>query len=91
VDDRRRPDSGKEDRGHRRAHLAQRYLARLCVPCGISDRGVTSVEAEIDERIYQTPTLEQMANSVARHFARVFAQPVLWVDSLEELAGTEGR
>jgi hypothetical protein len=55
------------------------------VPRGISDRGVTNVEAEIDERIHETPTLEQMANSTARHFAQVFARQLLWVDSLEEL------
>jgi lipoyl(octanoyl) transferase len=59
---------------------------QLIVPCGISDRGVTSIEVEINERIHQIPTLEQVANSIARHFARVFAQPVVWVDSLKELS-----
>jgi lipoyl(octanoyl) transferase len=62
---------------------------QMIVPCGISDRGVTSIEAEIDERIHRTPTLEQVANSIARHFARVFAQPVLSVESLQELLGEE--
>lgn len=62
---------------------------QMIVPCGIPDREVTSIEAEIDERIHRTPTLEQVANSIARHFARVFAQPVLWVESLEQLLGEE--
>ncbi len=55
------------------------------VPCGISDRGVTSIEEEIDRQFHAAPTLAQMANSIARHFGRVFGRPVLWVESLEEL------
>ena len=55
------------------------------VPCGIADRAVTSIEEEIDRQIHATPSMEEMSNSVVRHFARVFARPVLWVDSLEEL------
>ena len=55
------------------------------VPCGIGDRGVTSIEEEIDRQIHATPTLAQMANSIARHFGRVFGRPVLWVESLDEL------
>ncbi len=50
------------------------------VPCGIADRGVTSIEEEIDRQIHSTPTLEQISNSIARHFGRVFAQPVLWCE-----------
>jgi len=55
----------------------------LIVPCGIRDRGVTSMEVEVD--LHPAPSLEQMANSVARHFARVFARPVVWVESLDDL------
>ena len=54
------------------------------VPCGIADRGVTSIEEEIERQIHAMPTLEQVSNSIARHFGRVFAQPVLWMASLEE-------
>jgi lipoyl(octanoyl) transferase len=66
------------------------------VPCGIRDRGVTSIEEEIDPQIHGIPSLEEMSNSIARHFARVFGRQVLWVDSLEELtrgqvAAPEGR
>jgi lipoyl(octanoyl) transferase len=55
------------------------------VPCGIADRGVTSIEAEIDQQLHQTPTLEQTAHSVARHFGRVFARQVVWVESIGAL------
>ena len=54
----------------------------LIVPCGIRDRGVTSMEAEADP----APSLQQMANGVARHFGRVFGRPVVWVEALEDLA-----
>jgi lipoyl(octanoyl) transferase len=54
----------------------------LIVPCGIRDRGVTSMEAEVDP----APSMEQMANSVARHFGRVFGCQVVWLESLDDLA-----
>jgi lipoyl(octanoyl) transferase len=53
----------------------------LIVPCGISDRGVTSIEAEVDP----APSLEQVANSVIRHFGRVFGRQVVWVETLDDL------
>ncbi len=53
----------------------------LIVPCGISDRGVTSMEAEVDS----PPSMEQMANAVSRHFGRVFARQMLWVETLDAL------
>jgi lipoyl(octanoyl) transferase len=56
----------------------------LIVPCGIRDRGVTSVEAEVD--LEPAPSLEQMANSVARHFGRVFGRQMVWVETLDDLA-----
>jgi hypothetical protein len=31
------------------------------------------------------PSLDQMANSVARHFGRVFARQMVWVQALEDL------
>lgn len=48
------------------------------VPCGITDRGVTSLEAEADPA--STPTLERAANSLARNFGRVFDRQVLAAD-----------
>ena len=53
----------------------------LIVPCGIRDRGVTSIEAEVDI----TPSLSQVAHSVSRHFGRVFARQMVWVETLEDL------
>jgi lipoyl(octanoyl) transferase len=55
----------------------------LIVPCGIRDRGVTSIEAEVD--LQPAPSLEQTANSVARHFGRVFARQMIWLQALEDL------
>jgi lipoyl(octanoyl) transferase len=55
----------------------------LIVPCGISDRGVTSMEAEVD--VAPAPSLDQMANSVARHFGRVFGRQVVWIESIDDL------
>ncbi len=53
----------------------------LIVPCGISDRGVTSIEAEADA----TPSLDQVANSVSRHFGRVFGRQMIWMEALDDL------
>ncbi len=51
----------------------------LIVPCGISDRAVTSLELEAAEGA--TPaTMENAINSVARHFGLVFEHQVLWLD-----------
>jgi lipoyl(octanoyl) transferase len=58
----------------------------LIVPCGIRDRGVTSMEAEVAAQ--PTPSLEQMANSVVRHFGRVFGRQVVWIETLEDLLPT---
>ena len=53
------------------------------VPCGITDRTVTSLELESPQQ--PPPTLQQAANSAAANFGRVFQRQVLAVDSLEEL------
>ncbi|HMD47687.1 MAG TPA: lipoyl(octanoyl) transferase LipB [Bryobacteraceae bacterium] len=50
----------------------------LIVPCGISDRTVTSLELEADSSA--APTMENAINSVARHFGRVFEHQVLWLE-----------
>ena len=53
------------------------------VPCGITDRGVTSLEIEADADT--EPPLERVAHSAARNFGRVFQRQVLAANSLDQL------
>jgi len=53
------------------------------IPCGITDRGVTSVELEAPAGV--EVTMEAAMNSAARSFGRVFARQMLWSESLEQL------
>ena len=53
------------------------------VPCGIADRGVTSLELESPQT--PPPTLAQASNLVAANFGRVFHRQVLAAPSLDEL------
>jgi len=53
------------------------------IPCGIADRGVTSLELESPQT--PPPTFEQTANSVAANFGRVFHRQVLAAYSLDVL------
>jgi lipoyl(octanoyl) transferase len=53
------------------------------VPCGIADRGVTSLELESPQD--PPPTLAQASNFVAANFGRVFNRQVLAMDSLEQM------
>jgi lipoyl(octanoyl) transferase len=57
----------------------------LIVPCGITDRGVTSLELE--SPLETPPTLAQAANRVSANFGRVFQRQMLAVDSLDDLVG----
>ena len=53
------------------------------VPCGITDRGVTSLDLDAPEG---TPvTLPLAADSAARNFGRVFHRQILAVETLDEL------
>jgi lipoyl(octanoyl) transferase len=62
---------------------------KLIVPCGISDKPVTSLEQEMAQsslsRGRNLPTLEYLAQQVARNFGRVFAAQTLWLESLDAL------
>jgi lipoyl(octanoyl) transferase len=51
----------------------------LIVPCGISDRAVTSLELEAAAGS-TPPSMENAINSVARHFGRVFEHQILWLE-----------
>lgn len=53
------------------------------VPCGIADRGVTSLEMEVGTD--PAPDLAAAANAVARNFGRTFARQVIAADSLADL------
>jgi len=61
------------------------------VPCGIKDRGVTSLELEADSS--REPTMDLALNSTARNFGRVFGRQMLWCDSIGQLLkpSTEAR
>ena len=53
------------------------------VPCGITDRGVTSLELEAADSA--EPTMERATLSAARNFGRVFGRQILASSSLDEL------
>ncbi len=53
------------------------------VPCGISDRGVTSLELETDGTFHLT--MAAAADAVARNFGRVFSRQILASNSLADL------
>lgn len=62
---------------------------KLIVPCGIADKPVTSLEQEMAKsflsRNRKIPSLEELAQQVARNFGRVFKAQTLWLDSLDAL------
>jgi len=53
------------------------------VPCGITDKPVTSLELEASPE--HVPTMEAAMHATARHFGRVFGRQMLWRGSLDEL------
>jgi len=53
----------------------------LIVPCGISDKPVTSMQKELGHAV----AMEQVAHSVARNFGQVFGSQILWLESLDAL------
>jgi lipoyl(octanoyl) transferase len=60
---------------------------KLIVPCGISDRSVTSIAAELagDRPV---PSREQVTHAVSLNVGRVFSQQMLWLESLDALLST---
>jgi lipoyl(octanoyl) transferase len=55
----------------------------LIVPCGITDKPVTSLELESPHD--PPPTLQEVANHTAAKFGHVFQRQMIAVNSLEEL------
>ena len=62
---------------------------KMIVPCGISDRPVTSLAQEMEQtfagRAKKVPSLEEVAEMTSRNFGRVFEAQTLWLDSLNDL------
>jgi len=62
---------------------------KLIVPCGISDKPVASLEQEMAQstlsRGRHLPSLDDLAQQVARNFGRVFEAQTLWLESLDAL------
>jgi lipoyl(octanoyl) transferase len=65
---------------------------KLIVPCGITDKPVTSLALELPKLALQSsgsprvvPSLEEMAQMASRNFGRVFEAQTLWLESLEAL------
>jgi lipoyl(octanoyl) transferase len=67
---------------------------KLIVPCGIPDKPVTSLEAEMAKGFLSRgrglPSLEELSQQVARNFGRVFEAQTLWLDSLDSLLAENG-
>ncbi len=59
------------------------------VPCGIKDRGVTSLELEAAAGM--EPTMARAILATARNFGRVFQRQILWCDSIEQLLALSGN
>ena len=59
------------------------------VPCGITDRTVTSLELESPQT--PLPTLTDAANRTAANFGRVFNRQILAATTLDELLATPAR
>jgi lipoyl(octanoyl) transferase len=57
------------------------------VPCGITDRTVTSLELEAvpTEDPSRQPTMQNALHSTARNFGRIFERQMLWCESLDDL------
>jgi lipoyl(octanoyl) transferase len=53
------------------------------VPCGITDRDVTSLELEAGSD--RQPTMEQALHAAARNFGRTFDRQMLWCESVDQL------
>ena len=59
------------------------------IPCGITDRQVTSLEFEAPEDRH--PTMEAAINATARNFGHVFERQIVATESLEELLTTSTK
>ena len=58
------------------------------VPCGITDRAITSLELESD--LEPTPIFNDALNATARNFGRVFDRQILFCNSVDQLLAHAG-
>jgi lipoyl(octanoyl) transferase len=58
----------------------------LIVPCGITEKTVTSMRKELNRN--ENVDLEAVAHSLSRNFGTVFSRQILWLESLDALLGT---
>ena len=56
---------------------------KLIVPCGITEKPVTSMARELGKQM----SLEEVAHSLSRNFGFVFQSQVLWLETLDDLLG----
>jgi lipoate-protein ligase B len=56
------------------------------VPCGLTNRWVTSIESETGRR----PSVEEVADVAAKHCARMFERDLVWVDPRRLIETTKG-
>ena len=54
---------------------------KLIVPCGIADRGVTSLASQLG----RAPDMTEIEDRVVQHFCRVFERSVHWSDYLSSV------
>jgi lipoyl(octanoyl) transferase len=65
---------------------------KLIVPCGITDKPVTSMEQEIGGSVSQSGRkleMQSVAEVFTRQYGQVFGTQVLWLESLEALLKPE--
>jgi len=53
------------------------------IPCGITNKGVTSLEVE--SPMEPPPTMEAAINATAKNFGRIFQRQMIWAESLEDM------
>ncbi|MGH9565836.1 MAG: lipoyl(octanoyl) transferase LipB [Candidatus Angelobacter sp.] len=62
---------------------------KLIIPCGISDKPVTSLAQEMQQTFFgrdkTVPGLEEVAELVSRSFGKAFEAQTLWLESLDAL------
>ena len=59
---------------------------KLIIPCGLSDKGVTSLAREVN--MHQTSEelsldLSEVARHLTHHFAQIFERRALWISDRE--------